>query len=307
MQILIADDDLTSRTILGSLFKKWGYDLLIVNDAQDAWQVLLQPDAPTLLVLDWMMPGMDGVELIQRVRKQFIEQPPYIILITARAMKGDIITVLEAGANDYIKKPFEPEELFARIRVGQRSLELQQSNDESKKLLARLALYDGLTGILNRRGILEQLARELSRAKRAGESGERSNGVSIGFFDLDHFKRINDQYGHQVGDEVLKGVADLVSSRLRSYDFFGRLGGDEFLVIAPDSDREKSKYLFQRLLTSVTETRIKTTAGELPITLSMGVVSVELDMELEEIMDNADKAMYRAKQKGGNQVSYSTS
>ncbi len=308
MRILIADDDLTTQNILGSLFKKWGYSLLIVNNGNSAWEAMQQPDPPLLLVVDWMMPGMDGLELIRRVRAKLIEQPPYIILITGRFIKGDIITILEAGANDYIRKPFETEELFARIRVGQRSLEQQSSNYETKQLLARFAIYDYLTGILNRRGILEHLARELARAQRAKANAEKRNfdrweGLCIGFLDLNHFKPINDHYGHQVGDEVLKGVVDLISGQLRSYDAFGRLGGDEFLVIAPDTGGENMKRIFEKLLSVISETRINTTAGDISVTLSIGVTYVESDFDMEKILNNADKAMYQAKQVGGNQIS----
>lgn len=309
MRVLIADDDLTSQNILSYLLRKWGFDLLIANDGQAAWDVLLQPDAPALLILDWTMPGIDGVELIRRVRAKFVEQPPYIIMITGRGNKGDIITGLEAGANDYIKKPFESDELFARIRVGQRSVELQASNYESKQLLARLAIYDVLTGVLNRRGILEQLSRELARAKRNRSSGEKempgkSHGLCLGFIDLDRFKPINDQYGHQVGDEVLNGVAGMITEQLRPYDFVGRLGGDEFLVIAPDAGGENSNRLFERLAAVFAEHPIITSAGELSVSMSIGVVSVDLNMEMDHILDIADKTMYKAKDKGGNFVMY---
>lgn len=301
MRILIAEDDLTARTILIGLLKKWGYDLCVVVDGPTAWKTLQQTDAPLLVILDWMMPGMDGLEVTRQVRARLTEQPPYIILITGRDQKGDISIGLEAGANDYIKKPFDHDELLARIRVGQRSLELQASNLESKQLLARLAIYDSLTGILNRRGLLDQFLRELARVRR-GVLRSDDALLSVGFFDIDSFKLINDQHGHQVGDEVLKGVVGLITSQLRVYDIFGRLGGDEFLVIAPETNGEKSGCLYERLLTTVNESVIHTSAGELSITLSLGVVSPGPNEELEKILDRADKAMYQAKRRGGNQV-----
>ncbi len=306
MRILIAEDDLTARTILIGLLKKWGYELIVVVDGPTAWKVLQQPDAPLLVILDWMMPGMDGLEVTRQVRARLTEQPPYIILITGRDQRGDISTGLEAGANDYIKKPFDHDELLARIRVGQRSLELQASNLESKQLLARLAIYDSLTGILNRRGLLEQFVRELARVRR-GVLRSDDALLSVGFFDIDNFKIINDQHGHLVGDEVLQSVVGLITSQLRAYDIFGRLGGDEFLVIAPETHGEKSGCLYERLLTSVNGSVIHTAVGELSITLSLGVVSPGPNEELEKILDRADKAMYQAKRKGGNQIFFGDS
>ena len=300
MRILIAEDDLTARTILVGVVKKWGYDPVAVKDGQAAWEVLQQPDSPRLVLLDWMMPGMDGLELIRRLRARFSEQPPYIILLTSKDEKGDIISGLDTGANDYVKKPFDNEELYARIRVGQRTIELQTSLYETQKSLAYLAAHDPLTGILNRRALLEQLSKELSRARR----GRQGNGLSIGFFDIDHFKQINDQHGHQVGDEVLNGIVSILASHLRVYDSFGRIGGDEFLVVAPGTDEEKCKQLFERLLTAIAGCKIITAAGEISVTVSIGVASAGTDSGLDKLMDSADAAMYRAKREGGNRVVY---
>jgi diguanylate cyclase (GGDEF)-like protein len=300
MRILIAEDDLTARTILAGVVKKWGYDPVVVKDGQAAWEVLQQPDSPRLLLLDWMMPGMDGLEVIRRVSARFSEQPPYIILLTSKDEKADIISGLNSGANDYIKKPFDREELYARIRVGQRTIELQTSLYETQQRLAYLATHDPLTGILNRRALLEQLSKELSRTRR----GNLGNGMSIGFFDIDHFKLINDQHGHQIGDEVLNGIAGILASHLREYDSFGRMGGDEFLVVAPGTDEEECKHLFERLLTAISGCKIITAAGEVSVSVSIGVASADTDSELDKLLDNADAAMYLAKREGGNQVAY---
>lgn len=303
MRILIAEDDLTARTILAGLLKKWGYDLVIANDGLAAWEILCRADAPRLVILDWMMPGMDGLEVIRRARVQLIEQPPYIILITSRDHKDDVIAGLDTGANDYIRKPIDPDELLARVRVGQRSVEMQTSLYEVQKMLERFAIYDSLTGILNRRGILEQLSRELSRSQRGVV---RNDGIqfSIGFFDIDRFKSINDQYGHRVGDDVLKGVVNLVASQLRIYDIFGRLGGDEFLVIAPEAGGEKSEHLYERLAAKVADSPINTAAGEISVTISMGCVLADPDEDISHLLDRVDTAMYRAKRSGGNQTQF---
>ena len=301
MRVLIAEDDLTTRTILVGLLKKWNYEPVIVTDGQAAWDVLQQPDTPPLAILDWMMPGIDGLQVIRQVRFRHDEPPPYIILLTSRDQKGDVLTGLESGANDYIKKPFSQEELFARIRVGQRSIELQARLYETQQILAHHATHDPLTGILNRRAILEQLSKELSRARRNNLHNDAPR-LSIGFFDIDKFKLINDQYGHQAGDEVLKGVVNLVVSHLRAYDSFGRLGGDEFLVIAPETDGENCQSLFERLAALVAGCHIQTNAGDLSVTVSIGIATAGVSEELDKFLDNADAAMYQGKRRGGNQA-----
>jgi diguanylate cyclase (GGDEF)-like protein len=300
-RILIADDDLTARTILTGVLKKWGYDIVAVKDGQAAWEVLQQSDSPRLVILDWLMPGLDGLEVIQRVNARETEQPPYIILLTSKDEKGDILSGLETGANDYIKKPFDHEELYARIRVGQRTLELQTRLYETMQTLTHTATHDPLTGILNRCAILDQLSHEISRARRESNNA-RSTGLSIGFIDIDHFKKVNDQYGHQAGDEVLKGIGIILSSHLREYDTFGRLGGDEFLVVVPGIDEESSHLFFERLLDAIATSQIETYAGKVSITVSIGVASGASNNGLDELLDTADMAMYRGKREGGNRV-----
>jgi diguanylate cyclase (GGDEF)-like protein len=299
--ILVAEDDLTARTILVGVLKKWGYDPVAVKDGQAAWDALQQPDSPRLLILDWMMPEMDGLEVIRRARAQFIEQPPYIILLTSKDEKGDIIFGLETGANDYVRKPFIHEELYARIRVGQRTIELQTRLFETMQALAHTATHDPLTGILNRRAILEQLSKELARAWHKGNH-DGSLGLSVGFVDIDHFKQINDQHGHQVGDEVLKGLVGVLASQLRAYDTFGRLGGDEFLVVAPGSGEENNESLFERLSTAIAGCKIMTAAGDVSITVSIGVAMADMECNEDQLLDRADGAMYRAKREGGHRV-----
>jgi len=303
MRVLVAEDDLTARAILTGILKKWGYDIIAVKDGQAAWDLLQQTDSPKLVILDWMMPEMDGLEVIQRVRKSTLTHPPYIILLTSKDEKSDILMGLETGANDYIKKPFDTEELFARVRVGQRTIELQSSLYETQYNLEQLAGHDSLTGIFNRRAILEQLAKELSRIQRKNIRGQ-GDGLSVGFFDIDHFKQINDQYGHQAGDEVLCALVDFLSKQIRIYDTFGRLGGDEFLILAPGMDTANYKNLFERLVSSISTARIKTNSGELALTVSMGVAIGGAESSVDQLLNDADAAMYQAKRQGGNRVGY---
>jgi two-component system cell cycle response regulator len=303
MRILIAEDDLTARILLSGILKKWEYDVVAVKDGQAAWDVLQQPDSPRLVILDWVMPGMDGLEVIKHARAQQNEQPPYIILLTSKDEKGDIISGLESGANDFIKKPFDHEELYARIRVGQRTIELQTNLYETQKSLTHLATHDPLTGIMNRRAILDQLNRELSRARRTDSFGA-GFGLSIAFMDIDHFKHINDQCGHQAGDEVLIGIANIFKNNLRLYDSFSRLGGDEFLVITPDIDQENRHNLFERLRTIIAASLHRTCSGDVSVTVSIGVATADAQSDEDQLLNAADTAMYQAKREGGNRVVY---
>ncbi len=234
MKILIADDDLTSRAILSGVLKKEGYEVEAAVNGAEAWRVLRQPDAPSLVILDWMMPEMNGPEVVRRVRALETDRPPYVLMLTSRGDKADIVAGLDAGANDYLAKPFDPGELYARVEVGRRMVEMQAALIASRETLAQQATHDPLTGLLNRRAILEKLQQELSRASRIG--GE----WAVGMCDIDHFKQVNDTYGHQTGDEVLCGLARILNESLRPYDSVGRLGGEEFLVIATIKAQDRS-------------------------------------------------------------------
>lgn len=302
MRILIAEDNLTERTVLAGVLKNWGHEVRTVDNGLSAWEILQQPDAARLVILDWMMPGMDGLEVIKRVRALPSQQPPYIILLTSKDEKNDVFSGLESGANDFIRKPFDRNELYARVRVGQRSIELQTSLYETQQTLTYLATHDSLTGILNRRAILEQLLKEISRVRRGRPDGPPL-GLTIGFFDIDHFKQINDQHGHQAGDEILKALVGIVSKQLRTYDYFGRLGGDEFLVVTPGASDAKSENIFERLAKKIAAAEIETVAGQLFISISIGVASIDPEnYELDKLLANADAALYQAKNAGRNQV-----
>lgn len=305
LRILVAEDDLTTRSILEAVLIKWNYDPIMVKDGHDAWEVLQKPDSPNLVLMDWMMPRMSGLEVIQLVRAQLVEQPPYIILLTSKEEKEAILSGLEAGANDYIKKPFDKDELNARIRVGQRSVDLQTNLYETQKKLEHLATHDPLTGIFNRRAILEQLSKELARARRESQIN-LAYGLCIGFFDIDQFKQINDQYGHQSGDDVLKGMVSILAGELRESDSVGRFGGDEFLVLTPGIELQNQKNLFNRLIETIASHKIDTRSGEVSITVSMGVSLANLKVNEDHLLSNADAAMYQAKQEGGNRVVFTT-
>lgn len=301
MRILIAEDDVTSRNILSAILKKWGFEPVATEDGDAAWAALQQADPPRLLLLDRNMPGLEGVEICRRLRAAESSDPPYIILLTAHGEKSDVVQGLEAGANDYVAKPYDNEELLARLRVGQRMLELQARLREASDTLAHQATHDPLTGLLNRRAILERFTQELSRAKR--ESGS----LSVGMFDVDHFKNVNDTHGHQVGDEALIGFAACIQRNLRDYDCVGRYGGEEFLVLmaSPSGRVEEGRY--EQLREAVERTAIATKSGNLSVTVSIGVARGTGESTVDTLLTAADAALYQAKAAGRNRAVYAGS
>ena len=296
MRILIADDDVTSRLVLSGVLRRHGHEVIETVDGLGALEVLKQHDAPKLAVLDWVMPGLAGVEVCRRARNIDSNQPPYIILLTSLDQKADIVMGLEAGADDYLAKPFDPGELLARVDVGRRLVELQGRLDEARAALAHEAMHDPLTGVLNRRAFAGALSRELSRKRRY------ENVLAVGICDVDHFKQINDTYGHQTGDEALCGLVRLIERSLRGHDVLGRHGGDEFVLATEHRRIDGPGILYERLRTSVANRPIATSAGDIPITISFGVkLAAEGDTEAG-LLAAADRALYRAKTGGRNRV-----
>jgi two-component system, cell cycle response regulator len=297
MRLLIAEDDMTSRAVLTAIVKKWGYDPIAVEDGSSAWDIMQKPDAPPLALLDWEMPGMNGLEVCRNIRNSNPPSPPYIIL-TSRGGKADIVAGLDAGANDYISKPYDNSELQARINVGRRMVDLQTELLDAKNALAHEAMHDPLTGALNRRAILEILSKELKRAAR------RQSALSIGLCDIDNFKQVNDTYGHQAGDVVLCGVVEAIQKRLRGDDLVGRYGGEEFLVVAPDSTGLKQEDVYERLRYQIDQLKVATRFGDVNVTVSIGVAGTDDGNTVDHLLAAADAALYRAKKAGRNRVVY---
>jgi two-component system cell cycle response regulator len=296
MRILIAEDDSTSRTILAGVLKKSGHEVLVTVNGAEAWQAMQKPDAPGLVVLDWIMPEMNGPDIVRLIRAMPSDRPPYIIMLTSKSEKADIIAGLDAGADDYLAKPFDPGELRARIEVGRRMLELQATLLAANIALAHEATHDPLTGIYNRRAIMEAMSREISREQR------QQSGLAIGMCDIDYFKKINDVHGHQVGDEVLCGVVRLLEKCLRQYDSVGRYGGEEFIVITPAVKEGDAGAIYERFRAAVADNPIVTMACDIPITLSIGVAVCGQSDKVDELLAAADTALYQAKNGGRNRV-----
>src|SRR5882724_6037532 len=223
MRILIADDSVVSRHLLDATLRKWGYQVVVACDGEEALAVLQGDDAPKLAILDWVMPGLTGPEVCRKVRdhaKDKEREYTYILLLTSKSLKEDLITGMEAGADDYITKPFDQHELKVRLRAGTRIIDLERELVRAREDLRDQATRDSLTRIWNRGMILEILDRELARAER-----ER-RPVGLVLADLDHFKNVNDTYGHFAGDAVLREFVRRTGSSVRPYDAVGRYGGE---------------------------------------------------------------------------------
>jgi two-component system, cell cycle response regulator len=298
MKVLIADDDDVLRHILQTQLTKWGYEVVEARNGLEAWRLLHGNDAPKMAVLDWIMPGMDGVEVCKEIRKREDHPYIYLLLLTAKHKKEDVIAGMEAGADDYIAKPFEPQELTVRLRAGRRILDLQAELLSARETLRYQATHDCMTGLLNRSATIEALRGELERANRQGSP------VCLMLGDIDHFKNINDTYGHTVGDAVLCEAAQRMRTSLRTYDSVGRYGGEEFLFVLPGCDVQNARNQAERLLQAITSRPVEIPRVAISFTLSIGVVvkyNVTVD-DLESLIQSADSALYAAKIQGRNRV-----
>jgi len=296
MKILIADDDRMNRRLLEKTLEREGYEVIALDNGRMALEQLSLPDGPRLALLDWMMPELDGPGVCRGVRTQHERPYVHIVLLTSRGSKQDIVAGLEAGADDYLTKPWDSAELTARLRTGQRILQLEDRLVEARETMRFKATHDHLTSLFNRGIIIDLLARELTRTRR--EQG--CTVVMLG--DLDHFKNVNDGYGHVVGDEVLREIARRLLASVRSYDFVGRYGGEEFLIVLNNCASTQAIARAEQVRNGIANHPVQTTRGPLPITISLGVfASRDWDLQqVEEILRAADSALYHAKADGRN-------
>lgn len=295
MNILIADDDTVSRQVLRAALVALGHDVVEAEDGAGAIAALALPGAPSLVILDWMMPGMDGLAVCRTLR-QSPGRYIYVILLTARDAPADMIEALDAGADEFLTKPFNNAELRARLKAGERVLALQDDLLRSQAVLKHEAAHDRLTGLWNRGRVLDELARELRRSRR------ESSTLAVVMADVDHFKRINDSYGHAVGDSVLQHVGQRLLSTLRASDSVGRYGGEEFLLILPRANIAGAREVADRVRASVAARPLIETLPGLGVTMSLGVACSGASVPDEGLIQAADQALYRAKAGGRNRV-----
>jgi two-component system chemotaxis response regulator CheY len=300
VKILVVDDDKTLRKLLQASLSQSGDEIIAVGEGEKAWDILSKGEI-SFVITDWNMPNLSGIDLIQRVRNYGFDQYVYMIMVTARSNREDILSGLEAGADDYLTKPISIQELRARISIGKRILNYQQRLRETQERLYDLATHDSLTGLLNRRALYDQISSEIERAS------QEERPLSVVLFDIDHFKGINDTYGHLIGDKVLQKVGSVIKKSIRPYDWVGRWGGEEFLVImnqTPGETAQKAADRVRKAVDRITFERIKG-AEDLNVQISGGVGSLEADFQdwdLDDLLHRADVALYEAKHKGRNQV-----
>jgi diguanylate cyclase (GGDEF)-like protein len=299
--ILLAEDDPVTRMLMTRFLKKAGYEVDAVADGTDALEHMTKRYYP-FLVTDWEMPEMDGIELCKAVRNLRLDGYVYALLLTARNAKEHIIAGLEAGADDYLVKPVHEPELIARLNTGRRILALEHSLRAANERNRILSITDPLTGAFNRRYMMEQLPRELERCRRYG------NPLSVMMCDVDHFKQVNDVKGHSAGDDVLQQfVARMQKSIRANSDWVARIGGEEFVIVLPETGYEGAVFVAEKIRTITTSVPFVTRGGDVAATSSFGVASTEahgpdLAMKSETLIRAADECLYTSKQAGRNRV-----
>jgi len=298
MRILIADDEPISRKVLEKTLVNWGHEVVAACDGTDAWQVLQTDVAPKLAIIDWMMPGMEGAEICRRIRAKGNDPYTYVLMLTSKREQIDVVAGLQSGADDYLCKPFDPQELKVRVNTGSRILQLMDELVTARDQLHTMATHDLLTGILNRAGIIARLEREMDRSRRDGTA------LSLVLLDIDHFKSINDRYGHRRGDEALRAVAQEMRRSVRTYDSVGRYGGEEFLLVLPGCNEFNAAGHAERFRATLEQIRLAPPHEDVRISASFGVVAIrnEAFAGPEAWIEAADTALYQAKRLGRNRV-----
>jgi diguanylate cyclase (GGDEF)-like protein len=301
MRALIADDDPVTRAILIKALKPWNMEVTVAADGAEAWEALSSGQPPEIAIVDWMMPGMDGIELCRRVREYPALAGIYVILLTGRGSRMDLVAGLDAGADDYMVKPIDTEELRARVQVGMRVANLQGRLAErvvelqgARDHLARLVSTDALTNLYSRRWWFELAATEFSRCRRYDRS------FSVMVIDLDYFKQVNDTFGHDAGDKLLRAFADMLQVECRQSDILGRLGGEEFAILVPETPVGAAQKLASRIGDACRAVKVVTPAGdEVTCSCSIGLSQVQNDDDdIDDVLRRADAALYEAKRSG---------
>lgn len=298
MKILIADDEALSRRLLEKTLERSDYQVTSASNGRQAVELLTHADGPRLALLDWMMPELDGPGVCREIRMRREQSYVYMILLTSRESKEDIVAGLESGADDYLVKPFNAEELKARLRTGERVLNLEDRLVEAREEMRFKATHDSLTSLFNRAIIMDLLGRELARSQR--EQG--CTAILLG--DLDHFKSVNDTHGHLVGDQVLREVARRLEGSVRAYDFVGRYGGEEFLIVLNNCRRDAAFVRAEEIRKAICTRPVQTDSGPLGTTMSLGMLSSSDwgHRPADELLREVDAALYAAKAAGRNRV-----
>jgi diguanylate cyclase (GGDEF)-like protein len=300
LSVLVADDSQVSRQSVQDALAAEQYRVLVAVSGREALD-LFAIHRPAVVITDWLMPDVTGLELCQSIREQCSDSYAYIILLTVLTDKSKVVKGLEAGADDYLTKPFHPEELLARVRSGLRIVNLQRQLEAKNRRLGEMARDDALTGLLNRRAILERAASQLHGAKRYDHS------LWVVMADLDHFKSVNDTHGHDAGDEVLKTFADILNANIRQSDSCGRLGGEEFLLVMTHLRVDGLRIVVERIRQQFALQRFNSNGESFVVTASFGAaMACGETRDLRRLLMQADTALYAAKRSGRNRMEIAT-
>jgi two-component system cell cycle response regulator len=301
MRALVADSDPDRLRQLESWLTKWGYDVSPTRNGVEAWVRLSMEKEPTLVVLAWRMEGQHGIDLCRKLRLQPDLPSAYVLLVSDRKDEEDLLDGLNAGADDFLFTPLDAVEVRARLRTGARIVEVESALRATQDALRVQATRDAVTGSWNHATILELLQKERERARR------KSGSVGVVLADLDEFRKVNENLGHPVGDEVLREAARRLNSSVRPYDAVGRYGGEEFLIVLPGSDGLGALTVAERIREAFSKRPVLTSAGPVPVTLSLGVAAEggEAMSEAAALLQAADSALKRAQKGGRNRAALS--
>lgn len=293
MKVLIAEDQLSTLRHLRRLLVRMGHEVSEAADGEEAWEFIQRARTP-LVISDWMMPRLDGLDLCRRIRGRISENYTYIILLGACCSRDDKLKGLNAGADDFLAKPIDDDELCIRLEIAARILEVHQSLGRRNSRLFELATTDELTGVNNRRRFSQDLRLHAGLATRHGLP------LSLIMLDVDHFKSFNDRFGHPAGDSVLRTIAAIMRSELREHDLVARYGGEEFVLLLPSTDAEAAVEVAERLRKAIE----KGTWNMAPVTASFGVATTTSthSISADELIVQADEALYHSKNAGRNRV-----
>jgi two-component system, cell cycle response regulator len=296
-KVLVADDSRIYRKLVEDTLSEKQYALLFAKSGREAID-LFSEHQPSLVITDWMMPDLSGIELCEHIRNHSRQTYTYLIILTGITEKNKLVKGLAAGADDFLTKPFHSEELLARVGVGRRIVELHRQLAAKNLLLEELARTDPLTGLPNRRAIEDWATRQLSGAARYGFS------FLVVLADLDHFKSVNDTHGHDAGDRVLKKFAEILKVNSRRSDICGRIGGEEFLFILTHTTQENARIVIERIRAELEATKFDFDGGILTVTASFGLAGFEGTQaaDFNRLVAQADVALYAAKRTGRNRI-----
>jgi two-component system, cell cycle response regulator len=297
--VLLAEDDTTSRMYASRLLANAGFRVRAVRDGAEALATLKDEFVPIVLT-DWEMPQLDGLGLVRAIRQGRWPGYIYTMLFTGRDSRAHVVAGLEAGADDYLTKPVDPAELLARLKTARRVISLEQNLRAAQQEASRLSITDALTGVYNRRYLMEQLPKELERSRRYGRP------LALLLADLDHFKQLNDRNGHQAGDAVLEAFAALLKAELRhDLDWVARYGGEEFVIVLPETAAAGALQVAEKLRIATQAQHFMTRAGVVRATTSLGIAAcqgIHGPATPDDLLALADAGLYESKRQGRNRV-----